>query len=90
MQNVEKKIDELKNLLLSIRTDSPRLTRNEAKKFMSVGEEKFRLYKKMGIIKERTDHFGAKYFLKHELMKVLEDDAPLIKKRAVIKTAVKC
>lgn len=85
MQNVERKIEELKTIVMCLKVDTPRLTRNEAKKFLAIGEDKFRVLKRIGLIKERIDHWGAKYYLRHELLKVLEDDSPLIKKRQLVK-----
>lgn len=50
-----------------------RLTRNEAKKFLVIGEDKLRTLEIKGLIKRRTDLFGQVYYMKDELTKLLKE-----------------
>ncbi|OGU58270.1 MAG: hypothetical protein A2V66_03525 [Ignavibacteria bacterium RBG_13_36_8] len=67
LNRIEEKID-----LLSI--NSPRLSRNEAKKFLKVGESKLRYLVKMERIKQYYDEFGKVYYLRSNLMNYLESN----------------
>jgi len=71
LKGLGQKLDRIENLILG--DASPRLSRREAAKFMKMGEKKFVWLVTRGIVKEHHDHFGERYYLKDELMKVLTE-----------------
>ncbi len=71
------KLDRLEKLIIG--SASPRMSRKEAQKFMKLGEGKFIVLIRRGIIQEHYDHFGERYYLKDELMKVLTEPVDIRK-----------
>jgi hypothetical protein len=51
---------------------SPRLNRAMAKKFLRIGEDRFRFLVKTGKVRELRDDFNEKYFLRNDLQSYLE------------------
>ena len=58
LERIERKI----NLL-----NSPRLTQREARRYLRIGDSKFRALLSMGKIKRFIDEFGQGYFLRQNL-----------------------
>ena len=77
MKELLERLKRIESLLME--NQSPRLSKDEARKFMKMGNDKFSLLVKRGIIKEFLDHFGERYYLKQQLMKVLSE--PLVFKK---------
>lgn len=75
------RLERIEKLIKNGKEVTPRLTRNEAKKFLAIGEVKFRTLKRLGMIKERVDLFGQKYYLKDELINLMKEGmtAPVVK-----------
>lgn len=82
-KDLSKQIDELKDLILSLKVDSPKLSRKEARKFLKCGDDKFKVYLLTGRIKKRYDDFKHEYYLRHELLQLLENNKPILPKRVV-------
>jgi len=71
-----KRLESMEQLLAAMaesgKTDTPRLSRNEAKKFLVIGEEKLRILEMKGLIKKRVDLFGQAYYMRDELIELLK------------------
>lgn len=80
---IDDKIDLVLQLVEGLKIDTPKLSRVQAKRFMCYGESKFKFYEMKQIIVARIDEFGKKYYLRHELLKVLESERTSLLKRAV-------
>ena len=72
MSDIKQEIKNLSTKIDMLSLQSPRMSRNNAKRFLKLGEDKFRLLIKMGLIKEYRDEFNQRYFLRHNLMNYLE------------------
>ena len=80
---IDEKIDLMLQMVEGLKIDTPKLSRVQAKRFMCYGESKFKFYEMKQIIIPRIDEFGKKYYLRHELLKVLEGERTTLLKRAV-------
>lgn len=87
-EQINFKLDTIIDSIKLLQVDTPRLSRNESKKYLGVGEENYRMLKTAEFITEYTDPFGKKYCLRHELNKYLTDKRPFSVKREQLKKAL--
>jgi hypothetical protein len=83
INEIDAKLDKVLELVDQLKIDTPKLSRVQAKRFMCYGESKFKFYEMKQMIIPRIDQLGKKYYLRHELLKVLESERTTLLKRAV-------
>ncbi|MDX9924087.1 MAG: hypothetical protein RBS48_04935 [Ignavibacteriaceae bacterium] len=54
--------------------DSPRFSQKKAKRFLQLGDDKFKRLVKSGRVRVYKDDFGDLYYMKNDLMEYLESN----------------